>query len=78
MNSAVPPWLPLHENCIRDVFPVAFVICHMIFVADGFAQFFTAFVSLRAGTVGGLPNRNLKRLFRGLLIEILKKPLDFR
>ena len=50
----------------------------MIFVADGFAQFFTAFVSLRAGTVGGLPNRNLKRLFRGLLIEILKKPLDFR
>ena len=66
------------ETAIGDVFPVAFIVRHMIFVADGFAQFFTAFVSLHAGTVGGLPNRNPKRLFCGLLIEILKKPLDFR
>lgn len=77
LNSAVPPWFLLHENCIRDVFPVAFVICHMIFVADGFAQFFTACVSLRAGTVGGLPNRNSKRLFSRTSNEISKKAVRF-
>ena len=33
------------ETAIRDVFSVAFIVRHMIFVADGFAQFFTACVA---------------------------------
>lgn len=36
-----------------------------------------AFVSLRAGTVGGLPNRNPKRLFSRTSNEISKKAVGF-
>ena len=36
-----------------------------------------AFVSLRAGTVGGLPNRNSKRLFSRTSNEISKKAVRF-
>lgn len=36
-----------------------------------------AFVSLRAGTVGGLPNRNPKRLFSRTSNEISKKAVRF-
>ena len=36
-----------------------------------------AFVSLRAGTVGGLPNRHPKRLFSQTSNEISKKAVRF-